>query len=137
ERAHAADALAAIVIERDRLFAALDELLVEDVEHLEERSVGRNVPDLVGDERARALGVLLAPDVEGQVQAHLSSQDAFALGSASRSRTRSSRSLVALICSSASRASRFRTRAARYDAWGSLRAPTPPRGRSFRRRAWP
>ena len=52
QRAHAADAFAAIVIERDRLFALRDQLLVEDVEHLEERRVRRNLLDLVRDELA-------------------------------------------------------------------------------------
>ena len=40
QAAHAADALAAVGVERDRLLALLVELLVEDVEHLEERHVG-------------------------------------------------------------------------------------------------
>ena len=40
EAAHAADAFAAVVIEGDRLFALVDERLVEHVEHLEERHVG-------------------------------------------------------------------------------------------------
>ena len=70
--ARAADPLAAIVIERDRLFALCDQLFVEDVEHLEERRMRRDVRDLVGDERALRLAVLLAPDVERQRQrAHL------------------------------------------------------------------
>ena len=38
EAAGAADPLAAVVLEGDRLLAALGELLVEDVEHLEERA---------------------------------------------------------------------------------------------------
>ena len=37
--AHAADAFAAIVVEGDRLLALLDQALVDDVEHLEERHV--------------------------------------------------------------------------------------------------
>ena len=41
ESAGAADAFAAIVVERDRLFALFDQLLVENVEHLEERHVRR------------------------------------------------------------------------------------------------
>ncbi len=41
--AHAADALAAVVIERDRLLAVGDQLLVDHVEHLEERHVGVDV----------------------------------------------------------------------------------------------
>ena len=36
ERAHAADALAAVVVENERLLAGLDELFVENVEHFEE-----------------------------------------------------------------------------------------------------
>jgi len=40
EAARAADALATIVLERHRLVAALDQLLVQDVEHLEEGHVG-------------------------------------------------------------------------------------------------
>ena len=36
ERAHAADALAAVVVEHERLLAFLNQLLVEDVEHLKE-----------------------------------------------------------------------------------------------------
>ena len=72
QRAAAADAFAAVVIERDRLFARRDELLVEDVEHLEEGGVGGHVLDLVGDELAGGLLVHLTPDVEGEVQvAHL------------------------------------------------------------------
>ena len=58
ETARAADALAAIVIEGHRLFAAADQLFVEDVEHLQERHVGGHPLDLVGDElsrRARSL----------------------------------------------------------------------------------
>src|SRR6266478_2120496 len=50
EPARSADALAAIVLERDGLLAVLDELLVHDVEHLEERHVGRDAIDLVRDE---------------------------------------------------------------------------------------
>ena len=50
----AADALAAVVVERDRLAALLDQALVEHVEELEERHVGADVVDLVGLERARS-----------------------------------------------------------------------------------
>jgi len=38
------------VVERDRLLAVEDQLLVEDVEHLEERHVLRDVVHLVVDE---------------------------------------------------------------------------------------
>ena len=50
ETARPADALAAIVVEGDRLFAAADQLFVQDVEHLQERHVGGHPLDLVGDE---------------------------------------------------------------------------------------
>jgi hypothetical protein len=78
EAAHAADALAAVVVERHRLLALRDEILVQDVQHLEEGHVLVGV-DLVPHEAARVLRVLLPPDVEGQphvavavsVRAHL------------------------------------------------------------------
>jgi hypothetical protein len=66
--ARAADALAAVVLERHRLLALLDQVLVEDVEHLEERHVLVR-GDLVGLERARGVGARLAPDV--QLQSHV------------------------------------------------------------------
>ena len=43
DAAGAADALAAVVVERDRLLALRDQALVDDVEHLEERHVGADV----------------------------------------------------------------------------------------------
>ena len=60
ETARPADALAAIVVEGDRLFAAADQLFVQDVEHLQERHVGGHPLDLVGDELARGLCCLSA-----------------------------------------------------------------------------
>ena len=43
EPARAADALAAVRVERDRIVALRDQPLVDDVEHLEKRHVGRDV----------------------------------------------------------------------------------------------
>ena len=60
EPARPADALAAIVVEGDRLFAAADQLFVQDVEHLQKRHVGRHPLDLVGDELARPCSRLSA-----------------------------------------------------------------------------
>jgi hypothetical protein len=67
DAARAADALAAVVVERDRVFALLREVLVHDVEHLEERHVRIDVVRLVADELAGRLRVLLAPDVQREV----------------------------------------------------------------------
>ena len=52
--ARAADALAAVVVERDRLLAVEREPLVHDVEHLEERHVGVDAGHVVRLERAAA-----------------------------------------------------------------------------------
>jgi hypothetical protein len=60
--ARPADALPAIVIEGDRLFAALDQAFVHDVEHLEKRHVGRYVISLVLDKLPGRVAVLLAPN---------------------------------------------------------------------------
>ena len=64
EAAHAADALATVVVEADGVGdMVVDQLLVELVEHLEERAVGADVVDLVGLEVPFGAGVLLAPDM--------------------------------------------------------------------------
>ena len=64
ESAHAADALAAVVVEaygvRD---AVVDEPLVQDVEHLKEGTLCRDVVDGVGLEMALGAGVLLTPNM--------------------------------------------------------------------------
>jgi hypothetical protein len=62
--AHAADALAAVGVEGDRLLAVAGQPLVEDVEHLEERHVLGDVVELVGLHRAGGGAVGLAPDLE-------------------------------------------------------------------------
>ena len=64
EAAGPADALAAVVVEGDRVFALEGEGLVEDVEHLEKGHLGIDVGRLVGDEAAFRLRVLLPPDLE-------------------------------------------------------------------------
>ena len=61
QRAHAADTLAAVVVEGHRLLALVDEIVVQDVEHFEERGVGRNVLHLVALESAFGFSVLLTP----------------------------------------------------------------------------
>ena len=67
QAAHAADALATVGVERDRLLTLGVELLVEHVEHLEEGHVRGDVVDLVGVQPALRRGVRLPPDLQGQV----------------------------------------------------------------------
>ncbi len=62
--AHAADALAAIVVEGHRLFALGDQVLVQHVEHLQERHVLADVGRFVAHHAALVARVLLPPDVE-------------------------------------------------------------------------
>jgi hypothetical protein len=64
--AGAADALAAVALKGDGLLAGGVELLVEEVEHLEERGVGADGL-LVGLEAAGGVGRGLAPHLEGDV----------------------------------------------------------------------
>lgn len=62
EAAHAADTLAAVVVEAHRVGnAVVDKLFVELVKHFEERAVGADVVNLVGLEVPFGAGVLLAP----------------------------------------------------------------------------
>ena len=51
----------------------LDQLLVDNVEHLEEGGVGRDVVGRVGHELAGTVRAVLTPDVQGEVErvAHL------------------------------------------------------------------
>ena len=65
--AGAADALAAVVVERDGVLPLRDQLLVEHVQHLEERHVGRDVLHGIDLEAPGVLGVLLAPDFEREI----------------------------------------------------------------------
>src|SRR5712691_3039444 len=67
EATRAADTLAAVVLERDRRLAAVDQLLVDDVEHLEKGHVRADALRLVGDEAAAGVRALLAPYPERQV----------------------------------------------------------------------
>ena len=69
ERAHAADTLAAVVVKVDGLLALLDELLIEDIEHLEERGVSGNVLHLVGLEVSLLLRSSLTPHFQFEAYA--------------------------------------------------------------------
>jgi hypothetical protein len=70
---HAADALATVAVERDRLLAGLVQLLVQDIEHLQEAHVLADALELVAVHRALVGSGCLTPDVEGEVhrRAHL------------------------------------------------------------------
>lgn len=65
--ARAADALAAIVVEGDPALARGGETLVDAVEHLEQRHVGRDVDRLVGLEAALRLACSLPPDAQPEL----------------------------------------------------------------------
>jgi hypothetical protein len=67
ERAGAADPLAAVAVEGDRVVAALDQPLVQHVEQLEEGHVGARHDVWVGHEAAGVGAVLLAPDVQREL----------------------------------------------------------------------
>jgi hypothetical protein len=58
-----ADALAAVVVEGDRVGALLDQPLVDHVEHFEKRHIWANIFGRVADHLALGLAVLLAPDM--------------------------------------------------------------------------
>src|SRR6267378_1936315 len=62
--ARPANPLAAVVVERDRLVLAREQLLVEYVEHLEERHIGTHVRHVVADKDPRELWPRLPPDVQ-------------------------------------------------------------------------
>ena len=64
ERTHAADAFATVAVKDYGLFVAVDELLVEHVEHFKERASGGDVLNAVGLERTRLLGTTLTPNLE-------------------------------------------------------------------------
>jgi hypothetical protein len=66
-RARAADALAAVVVERDRFLAVGEQLLVHDVEELEERHVGAHIGSVIGLELARRVRPGLSPHLEREV----------------------------------------------------------------------
>ena len=64
ESAHAADALTAVVVEAYGMgYAVVDEVFVQDVEHLKEGAVGRDAFQRIGLKMALGAGVLLTPDM--------------------------------------------------------------------------
>jgi hypothetical protein len=66
-RARAADALAAVVVERDRVLAPAEQVLVEHVHHLEERHVLFDAGHLVRGGPALVVRVVLPPDADGEL----------------------------------------------------------------------
>src|ERR1019366_7097145 len=62
--AHAADAFAAIVVERHGLFVLADQVLVQHVQHFEERHFVVDVGYVIAHHLARIVGVALPPDVK-------------------------------------------------------------------------
>ena len=71
--AHAANSFAAVMIELDRFFILSDQLLVQHVEHLEERCLVADRGHEIGLEPSRGVGTGLTPDLELDVgeMAHL------------------------------------------------------------------
>ena len=67
ERARAANAFAAIGVEGDRFFATPEQIFIYDVEHLQKRSVRRNIARFILDELAARFRVLLSPDSQKKV----------------------------------------------------------------------
>ena len=64
ESAHAADALATVVVETNGMCdAVVDEPLIQDVEHLKKRAVRRDIVDGIGFEMPLGAGVLLSPNM--------------------------------------------------------------------------
>ena len=64
ESAHAADALATVVVEAHGMGnVVVDELLVQDVKHLKEGAVGRDAFQRIGFEMTLGSGVLLTPNM--------------------------------------------------------------------------
>ena len=64
ESAHAADALATVVVEAHGMGDVVtDKLLVQDVKHLKEGAFGRDAFQRIGLEMALGAGVLLSPNM--------------------------------------------------------------------------
>jgi hypothetical protein len=71
EAARPADTLPAVVLEGNGRQFQLEEILIERVEHLQEGHVRGDVPDLIVDEVAPCICVLLPPDSERQIHGYL------------------------------------------------------------------
>ena len=69
ETAHAADALTTVVVKGDGLLVRVRELLIEHVEHLQERHVRGHAINVILGHRTPCFGAGLAPDA--QLEFHL------------------------------------------------------------------
>jgi hypothetical protein len=67
--ARATNPFPAIMVERNRRFAAFDQTFVDGVEHLEERHVGADVARLVALHLSHRVGTSLTPNVQSEVHA--------------------------------------------------------------------
>jgi hypothetical protein len=61
EATHTADTFATIVVESYRLFSFVDELLVENVHHFKEGSLGGDVRDVIFLKTSLSLTIFLSP----------------------------------------------------------------------------
>ena len=67
KRAGAANPFSAIRVERDGFLASTEQIFVQNIEHLEKRSIRRNVADFVIDKFAAGLRVPLSPNSKFEV----------------------------------------------------------------------
>lgn len=67
QRTHATDTLTAVVVERHRFFALVYQVVVQDIEHFEERRVFGDIVHLVRLEPAFCLGVRLTPYLKFEI----------------------------------------------------------------------
>ena len=118
--ARAADALAAVVLEGDRLAALGVEPLVHDVEHLEEAHLLADVGDVVGLHGAGGIGAGLAPDVELHVHEVFAASTCTSAGTGGRCRTRAAPCGAWACCPR-----RAHSHAATWANWSSSRSASP------------
>ncbi len=71
ETARAADSLPAVMLKGNGRFAPVKQILVEGIEHFQKGHIRRHVFDLIGDELARCVCVLLSPNLESDVHGYL------------------------------------------------------------------
>ena len=65
--AGATDAFATIVLERDRILVLVDQILIENIEHLEKRHMVADIVELIGLKAALVVRFLLPPNMQRQL----------------------------------------------------------------------